>query len=108
VVATLTIAALIVLLGTTGTFKWALAVTAGSMMIMAGAVCASLPRLRIRQPQAAAVRVPGGGVLAATGVGLSVLLLLQLEPKEAALITVTVAIAAVNWVAVRGRRQTDA
>jgi basic amino acid/polyamine antiporter, APA family len=107
VIATMTIAALIVLLGITGTFKWALAVTSGSMMIMAGAVCASLPRLRISQPQAAAVRVPGGGVLAVMGVGLSVLLLLQLEPKEAAPITITMVIAAVNWILVKGRRQAD-
>jgi len=107
VIATMTIAALIVLLGITGTFKWALAVTAGSMMIMAGAVCASLPRLRISQPQAAAVSVPGGGVLAVMGVGLSVLLLLQLEPKEAAPITITMVIAAVNWILIKGRRQAD-
>jgi amino acid transporter len=103
VISTMTIAVLIVLLGVTGTFKWALAVTAGSMTIFAGAVCASLPRLRARQPQAAAVRVPGGRVLAVVGVGLSTLLLLQLEPTEAAPIAITVAIAFLNWMLVKGR-----
>ncbi len=103
VIATITVAALIVLLGVSGTFRWALAVTAGSMTIFAGAVCASLPRLRALQPQAATVRVPGGRALALLGVALSVLLLLQLEPREAAPIAITIAIAFLNWVLVKRR-----
>jgi APA family basic amino acid/polyamine antiporter len=102
VVATMAVAALIVLLGVTGTFKWALAVTAGSMTIFAGAVCASLPRLRALQPQAASVRVPGGRALAFVGVGLAMLLLLQLEPSEALPIAITMAIAFLNWLLVKG------
>jgi amino acid transporter len=104
VVATLAVAAIVVVLGISGTFKWALAVTAGSMTIFAGAVCAALPRLRALQPAAAAVRIPGGRALAIAGVVISALLLLQLELREAAPIAITVGIALLNWLLVRNRR----
>jgi basic amino acid/polyamine antiporter, APA family len=103
VVATLTIAAIIILLGITGTFRWALAVTAGSMMILTASVCASLLRLRRTQPRAALVRVPGGNVLALAGIALSTLLLAQLGRDEAAPIAATIVIALLNWALVRGR-----
>lgn len=103
VIATLTVATIVVLLGVTGTFKWALAVTAGSMTFFGGAVCAALPRLRALQPQAARVRLPAGRAVAAVGVAFSLLLLLQLEPAEAAPIAVTMAVAFLNWLLVRGR-----
>ena len=103
VVATLAVAAIIVLLGLTGTFRWALAVTAGSMTIFAGAVCATLPRLRALQPGAATVRVPGGRLFAVAGVGISLLLLLQLDRSEAVPIAITVCVALVNWWLVRER-----
>ena len=104
VVATLTVTGIILLLAITGTFRWALAVTSGSMMIMFGAVCASLPRLRILRPSAAALRVPMGGTVGILGVALSVLLLFQLKLGEAAFIGVTVAIAAANWMLVKSRQ----
>jgi amino acid transporter len=103
VFATLTVAGLVYLLGVTGTFKWALAVTSGSMTIFAGAVCAALPRLRSLRPEAAALRIPGGPALAVLGVVLSLLLLLQLTPSEAAPIAITVAVALLNWWLVRRR-----
>ena len=103
VLATLTVAGVVYLLSVTGTFKWALAVTSGSMTIFAGAVCAALPRLRSKQPHAPAVRVPGGIALAGLGVVLALLLLLQRTPSEAAPIAITVAVALINWWFVRRR-----
>jgi amino acid transporter len=103
VFATLTVALVVVVLGVSGTFKWALAVTAGSMTIFAGAVCAALPRLRNLQPGAATLRVPGGPVLAVIGVAVSALLLLQLDSSEIVPILVTVAVALLNWWIVRNR-----
>jgi APA family basic amino acid/polyamine antiporter len=102
-IATLLVAALVAVLGLTGTFKWALAVTTGSTTIFAGAVCAALPRLRALQPQAALIRVPGGAGLAFVGVALSVLLLVQLEAREVAAIAVTAAVAFSNWLFVKGK-----
>jgi len=103
VLATLTVAVIVVALGISGTFKWALAVTAGSMTIFASAVCAALPRLRTLQPAATAVRVPGGRALAIVGIAVSALLLVQLEPREAAPIAITVVVALLNWWLVRNR-----
>jgi basic amino acid/polyamine antiporter, APA family len=102
-IATLTIAAIIMLLGVTGTFRWALAVTAGSMTILTGSVCASLIRLRSTQPRAALVRVPGGNVLALAAIALSALLLAQLGRDEVLPIAITIVIAFLNWVLVRRR-----
>jgi amino acid transporter len=101
--ATLLIAALVAALGVTGTFRWALAVTTGAMTIFAGAVCAALLRLRARQPEAAAIRVPGGRVLALVGVALSILLLIQLDAREITAIVVTAVVAFCNWLLVKGR-----
>jgi amino acid transporter len=101
--ATLLMAALVAALGVTGTFRWALAVTTGAMTIFAGAVCAALLRLRARQPEAAAIRVPGGGVLALVGVALSILLLIQLDAREITAIVVTAVAAFCNWLLVKGR-----
>jgi amino acid transporter len=103
ILATLTVALVAVALGVSGTFKWALAVTAGSMTIFAGAVCAALPRLRKLQPSAAVIRVPGGPLLAVAGVLVSALLLLQLEVREALPIAITIAVASLNWWLVRNR-----
>ncbi len=106
VIAMLSVVAVVLLLGLTGTFKWALAVTAGSMAIFAGAVCAALPRLRRLQPQAIRLRVPAGVPLAVAGVAIAIVLLLQLEATEAALLLVTVALAGINgWLAMRASRR---
>jgi amino acid transporter len=103
VLATIVVASIVIALAVSGTFKWALAVTAGSMTIFAGTVCAALPRLRRLQPLAATVRVPGAPLLAMIGVAASALLLLQLEKSEFTPIVVTMAIALLNWWLVRER-----
>jgi amino acid transporter len=103
VLATLTVALIVIALGVSGTFKWALAVTAGSMTIFAAAVCAALPRLRRLQPAAATVRVPGAPLLATIGVLASVLMLFQLQRSEYTPIVATMAIALLNWWIVRKR-----
>jgi APA family basic amino acid/polyamine antiporter len=105
VFATLAVASVVLLLGITGTFRLALAVTAGSMAIFSGAVCAALPRLRARQPASIRIRVPGGPWLAVAGVVVALVLLAQLQLAEAALLLVTVALAAINgWVVMRAGR----
>lgn len=101
VVASVVIALLILALAITGTFPLALAITAGSMMVMIIGVCASLPRLRMLSPSADAVRIPFGRSLAAGGIGLSIVLLAQLHAREAVLIAVTASFAALNWMLVR-------
>jgi basic amino acid/polyamine antiporter, APA family len=106
VIATIAVTVVVVLLGITGTFAWALAVTAGAMAIFSGAVCAALPRLRARQPELIRIRVPGGPWLAVAGVAIAVVLLAQLQATEAALLLVTVALAAINgWLMIRHKSE---
>jgi basic amino acid/polyamine antiporter, APA family len=85
------------ILATTGTFLWVLSLTAGSMMIYDAAVCAALIRLRRSQPEAKALRVPLGPVLAILGVALSVAVLTRLELHQLLLMGITALIAAANW-----------
>ena len=85
------------LLALTGTFLYAVAVTAGALVIFYSATCAALLRLRKLQPQAAAFRVPFGPALALLGILLSATLLTQLEPRQVALMSVIALIAFGNW-----------
>lgn len=103
VVATMVVAAIILVLAVTGTFTWALAVTAGSAVITFGSVCASLLRLRVLRPTASAVRIPFGNGFAVIGIGLSMVMLMQLQAREAALLGVTAAVGLANWLFVRQR-----
>jgi amino acid transporter len=84
-------------LATTGTFLWALALTAGSTMVVYAGMCAALIRLRRTHADVKALRVPGGPILAIGGIGLSLVLLTQLQLREASLMTLTAIVAAANW-----------
>jgi APA family basic amino acid/polyamine antiporter len=85
------------LLAVTGTFLWAVALTAGAITIFYSATCAALIRLRHLQPDAPALRMPFGPVFAVMGIAISIVLLFQLEFRQIALMSVTAAIAAANW-----------
>lgn len=85
------------LLSATGTFLWAIALTAGSVMIFYAITCAALIRLRHLQPQAPALRIPFGPVLAITGIAVSASLLVQVDLRHLALMSVTSSIAIANW-----------
>jgi len=90
-------AAAVSILAITGTFLWAVALTAGSTMIFYSATCAALIRLRQLQPHAPALRVPFGPVFAVMGIAISFVLLFQLELRQIALMSITAAIATANW-----------
>lgn len=93
------------LLAVTGSFLWALTLSAGSMVVLYGGVCAALIRLRRLQPQADALRVPFGPVVAAIGIAISLVLISQLKTSEMLLMMVTALIAAANgvWAGVQGK-----
>jgi amino acid transporter len=90
-------AALLWALALTGTFLWALAIAVGASTIYYGGVCASLIRLRRMRPNADALRIPLGPVWAVVGVGFLLVLLAQMDWREALLMLVTAGIAAANW-----------
>ncbi|HEV3483069.1 MAG TPA: APC family permease [Candidatus Acidoferrales bacterium] len=90
-------ASLVWTLALTGTFRWALALSAGASTIYFAAVCASLIRLRKLHPQASALRIPLGPVWAVAGIVFSLSLVSQLDLRESLLMGVTALIATANW-----------
>jgi basic amino acid/polyamine antiporter, APA family len=93
----LLIGSVIWLLAVTGTFLWAVELSAGSMVVYDAVVCAALPRLRKTRPEADAFRVPFGFVVPATGICIAVVMLTQLARTEILLMGVTALIATANW-----------
>jgi amino acid transporter len=84
-------------LATSGTFLWALALSAGSASVIYAGICASLIQLRRARPSADALRVPFGPVLAVVGIVVCVTLLAQLDARHALLMLLTASLAAGNW-----------
>jgi basic amino acid/polyamine antiporter, APA family len=100
-----------VLLGTfalLGSFTWNVTLSAVARLAYYAAVCAAVPVLRRRRPAAAAFRLPGGVLLPALGVGLCTVLLAGVDFRQSLVLLVTIGIAGVNWLLVRGRRSTHA
>ncbi|MCU1293287.1 MAG: amino acid/polyamine/organocation transporter, superfamily [Bryobacterales bacterium] len=87
----------VLLFAATGTFLWAIALTAGSLTIFYSVACAALIRLRRSQPHAPAFRLRLGRLLAVLGIGISGTLLTQLELRQLGLMSITALLAAGNW-----------
>lgn len=88
---------LVWVLAVTGTFLWALALSAGSMMVVYAATCGALIRLRALKPDANAVRVPFGPALASIGILIACALLTQLKLSEWLLMLLTCAVGVAHW-----------
>jgi amino acid transporter len=86
------------LLAATGTFLWVLELTAGSMMVLYAGVCLSLIRLRRLQPDAGALRLPAGPLVAIAGAAVSIVLMTQLQTRQILLMGVTALLALANWI----------
>lgn len=85
------------LLALTGTFRWILALTAASLMIVYGSTCATLIPLRRLRPSARGFQLPFGRALAVIGVVFSIALVTRVEHRQALLMSVTALIATANW-----------
>lgn len=90
--------AVVLVLALTGSFLWAIALTAGSLTIFYAVSCAALIQLRRLQPSASAFRLPFGRVLAVIGIGISIGLLAQLELRQLGLMAVTALFGTANWI----------
>lgn len=84
-------------LAVTGTFLWVAAVGAASSLILYSGVCAALIRLRHRQPQTDAFRIPFGPVLAVLAIVISLALISALDRRQALLMVITALLASLNW-----------
>jgi amino acid transporter len=85
------------LLALSGTFLWAIALSAGAVAVIYIGICASLIRLRRLNPTADALRLPCGRALAVAGIAVSVVLLAQLDAGRLRLMLITALIAGANW-----------
>jgi amino acid transporter len=102
-IATCIYALLVWLLALTGTFLWVAAVSAGSMALYYGAICAALIQLRKTHPDASALRLPFGRAIALAGIAICIALLSRLSLREALLMCITAVVASGNWWWVRQR-----
>ena len=85
------------ILAVTGTFLWVAAVGAASSLILYSGVCASLIRLREVRPEAPALRIPFGPVIAVLAIGISLALISALDSRQALLMGLTALLATANW-----------
>jgi amino acid transporter len=96
--------ALTLLLAATGSFRWLMTLASGAVIIIYSAVCVSLVVLRRRDPQAEAMRIPAGPLIAGTCLAIAVILLLRFTARESLLLFATAMVASVNFLAVRTKR----
>jgi APA family basic amino acid/polyamine antiporter len=86
-----------------GSFAWNVTLSAVARLFYYGAVCAAVPVLRRRQPQAALFRLPGGPALPALGLAVCLVLLTRVDFSESLILLAVILTATVNWLLVRGR-----
>jgi amino acid transporter len=91
------------LFAVSGTFRWALALASGAVIIIYASVCASLIRLRRIRPKADALRIPLGPLVALIGITVAVILLSRLTLREGYLLLLTFGLASLNWLWARKR-----
>jgi APA family basic amino acid/polyamine antiporter len=86
-----------------GSFSWNVTLSAVARLVYYGAVCAAVPVLRKRQPEAATFRVPGGKTLPALGMMICVVLLTRVDFTKSLILAATIVVALLNWLVVRNR-----
>jgi amino acid transporter len=86
-----------------GNFKWNVIISSVARLFIYVLVCASLPVLRRKRPNAPAYRLPAGGFIATLGVIFMLALVSRMRLGEWIVILVTMVIAFVNWLWARNR-----
>ena len=101
--AIVTFGSLIWLFAAFGSFSWNVTLSAVGRLVYYALVCAAVPVLRRRQPEAARFRVPGGMLLPVLGVLICGSLLTHADFSKSMILLGTIAIALLNWLIVRNR-----
>jgi APA family basic amino acid/polyamine antiporter len=96
-------ALLVWLMALFGSFAGNATLSAVARLSYYGLVCAALPVLRRKQPNAAGFRLPGGVIFAAFGVLLCFGLLVRADLSHSLILVATIALAFVNWAVVARR-----
>ncbi len=84
-----------------GSFAWNVTLSAVARLFYYGAVCAAVPVLRRKQPEAAWLRLPAGPFFAVLGILICLALLTGVDFSKSLILLATIAIALLNWLAVR-------
>jgi APA family basic amino acid/polyamine antiporter len=84
-------------------FSWNVTLSAVARLFYYGGVCAAVPVLRRRQPGEARFRVPGGVLLPVLGVLICAVLMTRVDFSKSLVLLATIALALLNWAAVRDR-----
>jgi basic amino acid/polyamine antiporter, APA family len=82
-----------------GSFTWNVTLSAVARLFYYGAVCAAVPVLRRKQPQAAWFRLPAGSMFAFLGVSICVVLLSGVDFSKSLILLATIVVAFLNWLA---------
>ena len=104
----LVFAVLVWMLAIFGNFAWNVTLSAVARLFYYGVACAALPVLRRKQPGAAQFRLPGGPLLAVVVCLICVSLMTQVDFGGSVILGVTIVVALLNWLWVRGRTLPEA
>lgn len=100
-VSILTFAFLVWALAVYGNFQWNATLSAVTRLFVYGGTCVALVVLRRRRPGEAWLRVPGGPLLAAVGIGFCALLALSMGRAELLMLLAVAALGTLHWLIVR-------
>jgi basic amino acid/polyamine antiporter, APA family len=102
-VSILVFAALVWAFALTGEFKWNVTLSAVARLLYYAVCCAALPVLRRKQPGEARFHLPAGNFFAGLAVLLCAALITQVDRSQSLIVAATIALALMNWLAVRKR-----
>lgn len=86
-----------------GEFKWNVTLSAVARLLYYAVGCAALPILRRKQPEGALFRLPAGTFFAVVGVILCLILVTRVDFGQSLILLGTIALALLNWIAVKNR-----
>jgi amino acid transporter len=102
-VSILVFAALVWAFALTGEFKWNVTLSAVARLLYYAVCCAALPVLRRKQPGEARFHLPAGNFFAGLAVLMCAALITQVDRSQSLIVAATIALALMNWLAVRKR-----
>jgi APA family basic amino acid/polyamine antiporter len=105
-VSILVFAAMVWAFALSGEFKWNITLSAVARLVYYAVCCAALPVLRRKQPGKARFHLPAGNLLAVIAVLMCIVLVTQVDRSQSLIVAATIALAVLNWLAVRGRNPT--
>ena len=91
-----------------GSFIFNAVLSSAARLFQYALVCAAVPMLRHRTPDAPAFRLPGGATVPALGLIFCVVIAMYMDRSQMGIIAVVVLTAAIHWMAVRNRQRVSA